>query len=488
MMYREVLEEMDFSHWVISKGGPGELPKLERDSELATTLYPVVSSTGWPNALDELQGQPRPQQDVEGNNEIQTIRRSSRNCQEPERYGYLIGSDDMVDDEHVTYQEALSGLESDKWHDAMKAEIQSMLDNQVWDLVDAPIGCKVIRNKWESALISRAPLNHNASRKNVDGSNNLTRLNVKPRDILSTLKERNENNVSSLKTIYHACYKFRMSEQEGRTPVQNVMHILQTKGYDFEYRLNDITNQLEELFFIHPISLKMWQAFPHVVFMDATYKTNKYNLPFLEIVCVASTNKTFSIAFAFMHNEQTSTYTWALTCLKLTINGSFCPRVIVTNRDLALMKACEEVFPQNVLRHLHSVWLDKYADRFVSLWTDRHISFGNSTTNRVKSQHAKLKKHLASRKCDLDKFVEVIENVVNSQDTAIKESLERCKIFLCYGLEELHRSKGIVLTLENCGYQLRTCFGLPCAHEPGIHLGAGTPIPLDSVDVFLEKA
>ncbi|KAJ9547812.1 hypothetical protein OSB04_020355 [Centaurea solstitialis] len=89
-----------------------------------------------------------PQQDVEGNNEIQTIRRSSRNRQEPERYGYLIGSDDTVDDEPVTYREAVSGLESDKWHDAMKAEIQSMLDNQVWDLVDAPIGCKVVRNKW----------------------------------------------------------------------------------------------------------------------------------------------------------------------------------------------------------------------------------------------------------------------------------------------------------------------------------------------------
>ncbi|KAJ9541940.1 hypothetical protein OSB04_028446, partial [Centaurea solstitialis] len=170
----------------------------------------------------------------------------------------------------------------------------------------------------------------------------LTRLNVKPRDILSTLKERNEDNVSSLKTIYHARYKFRISEQEGRTPVQNVMHILQTKGYEFEYRLNDITNQLEELFFIYPTSLKMWQAFPHVVFMDATYKTNKYNLPFLEIG-VTSTNKTFSIAFAFMYNEQTSNYTWALTCLKLTINGSFWPRVIVTDRDLALMKACEEV-------------------------------------------------------------------------------------------------------------------------------------------------
>ncbi|KAJ9540010.1 hypothetical protein OSB04_026516, partial [Centaurea solstitialis] len=364
---------------------------------------------------------------------------------------------------------------------------------------------------------------------------NLTNLNVKPRDILSTLKDQNPNNVASLRTIYNARRKFRISEQEGRTPMQNVMHILQTKGYNFEYRLNNDTNGLEELFFMHPTSLIMWQAFPHVVLMDATYNTNMYNLPFLEIVGVTSTNKTFSIAFAFMRDEKACNYRWAMTCLKLTINASFCPRVIVTDRDLALMKACGEVFPQSnasnhtelgvlfiksgkklvespsenaymqnyaklqtllvdypaVFGYLYNTWLSKYAEKFVSAWTDKHISFGNSTTNRVESQHAKLKKHLESRKADLDRFICVIENVVQSQDTAIKESLERCRIIrkpkfnkplfqqlqgfvsehaMDKILEEFNRSKGLMLTLESCGCQLRTSFGLPCAHELVMYL------------------
>ncbi|XP_052627015.1 protein FAR1-RELATED SEQUENCE 5-like [Lactuca sativa] len=304
--------------------------------------------------------------------------------------------------------------------------------------------------------------------------------------------------------------------------------------------------------------------------MDATYKTNKYNLPFLEIVGVTSTNKTFSIAFAFMHNEKTSNYIWPLTCLKLTINDSFCPRVIVTDRDLALMKACGDVFPQSnhllcrwhifnditkhcrqrikpqktwnsfhlkwtklvesptlnaymqnyadlqtllfehadVFDYLYTVWLGKYAERFVSLWTDKHVSFGNSTTNRVESQHAKLKKHLESGKCDLDKFIRVIEKVVQSQETTIKETFTRCiitymprfkdQIFEVLRkrvsvhamdkiLEELHRSKRFVPTPENCGCQLRTCFGLPCAHEFVMYVGTGSPIPLDSVDAFWRK-
>ncbi|GJU25981.1 retrotransposon protein, putative, ty1-copia subclass [Tanacetum coccineum] len=38
--------------------------------------------------------------------------------------------------------------ESNKWIDAMNAEIQFMMDNMVWVLVDLPPGCKTVRSKW----------------------------------------------------------------------------------------------------------------------------------------------------------------------------------------------------------------------------------------------------------------------------------------------------------------------------------------------------
>ena len=102
---------------------------------------------------------------------------------------------------------------------------------------------------------------------------------------------------------------------------------------------------MEDLFFAHPRSLDLWRAFPHVVLMDATYKTNRYNMPLLEIVGVTSTNLTFCLAFVYMHNETESTYTWALNCLKSTMDGCIDPRVIVMDRELALMNACTIVFP-----------------------------------------------------------------------------------------------------------------------------------------------
>ncbi|MFQ6631240.1 hypothetical protein Gotur_008631 [Gossypium turneri] len=77
----------------------------------------------------------------------------------------------------------------------------------------------------------------------------------------------------------------------------------------------------------------------------ATYKMNKYDLPFVQIVGVTSTNKTFSIAFAFIINEKDENYNWALTCLKLTLEECMYPRVIMSDRELALMNACQQVFP-----------------------------------------------------------------------------------------------------------------------------------------------
>nr|GEY83845.1 hypothetical protein [Tanacetum cinerariifolium] len=43
---------------------------------------------------------------------------------------------------------ALSDPESKKWLDTMNVEMQSMKDNQVWDLVDLPPNSKIVGSKW----------------------------------------------------------------------------------------------------------------------------------------------------------------------------------------------------------------------------------------------------------------------------------------------------------------------------------------------------
>ena len=54
----------------------------------------------------------------------------------------------IEDDEPTTYYESLNSPKSEKWLEAMKSEMDSMLVNQVWTLVEPPEGIKPIGCKW----------------------------------------------------------------------------------------------------------------------------------------------------------------------------------------------------------------------------------------------------------------------------------------------------------------------------------------------------
>ena len=68
------------------------------------------------------------------------------------RYGFLITDDNDVlivdQSESTSYQEAINSPDSKKWLEAMKSEIQSMYDNQVWTLINPTDCLKTIGCKW----------------------------------------------------------------------------------------------------------------------------------------------------------------------------------------------------------------------------------------------------------------------------------------------------------------------------------------------------
>ena len=86
----------------------------------------------------------------------QTPRRSTRVRTEPERYEYLVDDDQNItlleNDEPESYDEVLKSSEHDLWLKAMKSEMDSMSENEVWTFSDAPervkpIGCKCVFRK-----------------------------------------------------------------------------------------------------------------------------------------------------------------------------------------------------------------------------------------------------------------------------------------------------------------------------------------------------
>ena len=114
-----VFLEKDF----ISKGISGRKVKLEEIQESRSIDTP----------MEELEQESQVVVEEQPAQVEQDQRRSSRMRHQPERYGYLIidqGDVLLMDqDEPVTYQEAITGHESEKWLEAMKSEMDSMYTN-----------------------------------------------------------------------------------------------------------------------------------------------------------------------------------------------------------------------------------------------------------------------------------------------------------------------------------------------------------------------
>ncbi|GJS69405.1 putative RNA-directed DNA polymerase [Tanacetum coccineum] len=84
------------------------------------------------------------------------IRRTSSRVSKPPQFYYDFHieevkiSDSTLSelDEPANYKEAMASPEAAKWKEAMKSEIQSMCDNQVWNLVDTTPDLKTVGCKW----------------------------------------------------------------------------------------------------------------------------------------------------------------------------------------------------------------------------------------------------------------------------------------------------------------------------------------------------
>ena len=228
------------------------------------------------------------------------------------------------------------------------------------------------------------------------------------------------------------------------------------------------------MFFARKSSQELLKINYEVLILDATYKTNRYKLPLLIITGVTALNTSFYAAFAFMSAENTEDYVWVIQQLKKLYDHLEIPDpgVLLTDCQLALVKACWTVFPQaeallciwhidknvetNCMQYFDKMddWVDFYegwhrvmyaktaedfeyewdalqevynqekpfaitylADkliaplrrRFVTYWTNQHLHFGNRATSRGECQNGRLKKQLGG--CSIGDLKAVVEAI-----------------------------------------------------------------------------
>ena len=65
-------------------------------------------------------------------------------------------------------------------------------------------------------------------------------------------------------------------------------------------------------FFANALSIDLIQSYPDVILIDATYRTNRFNMPLLHLPSVTAFNTTFSNAFCFLSAEDEGMYDLAV--------------------------------------------------------------------------------------------------------------------------------------------------------------------------------
>nr|GEU58766.1 retrotransposon protein, putative, Ty1-copia subclass [Tanacetum cinerariifolium] len=121
----------------VSGGGGIDLEEIQDNDTLPSKITSKIPM--------EVEGFEPPQE------EVILIRRSERTHQAPNHLCLNVEVDELgLGDlnEPASYKAAMLDSESNKWINAMNAEIQSMIDNMVWVLVDLPSGCKTVGSKW----------------------------------------------------------------------------------------------------------------------------------------------------------------------------------------------------------------------------------------------------------------------------------------------------------------------------------------------------
>ena len=279
-----------------------------------------------------------------------------------------------------------------------------------------------------------------------------------PREIRTVIKQTSPSLQLRLSDIYNAKARYRLEALASRTPIQALMDDLIVGGLFYRYK-TDENSHITHLFMAHPKSLKLFKQHHDILLLDCTYRINRYKMPLLNIVGSTGKNTTIQLALVFMNSETESDYVWALLALREMSgedNSSVYPRVVVTDRERALISASQNVFPQislilcrwhigkNVLKackkhfeteetwdtfcsqwnllinsisepeygeHLREfcrdqpvipvtycldTWLLEWKEKLVKAWVDQLPHFGHTITSRIEGSHAKLKAYLAT--------------------------------------------------------------------------------------------
>jgi len=97
-----------------------------------------------------------------------------------------------------------------------------------------------------------------------------------PQNILTNFKQNNKESVITIKKVYNVRARWHKGQRGNMTELQYLISKLVEHQYVYYTRCNSEETTLEDIFFDHQESIKLFNTFPTVLVMNSTYKTNNY--------------------------------------------------------------------------------------------------------------------------------------------------------------------------------------------------------------------
>ena len=90
---------------------------------------------------------------------------------------------------------------------------------------------------------------------------------------------------------------------------------IKTNGGFYDVLL-DKDNCLQKVLYIFKQMLEYSTKFLDIVFVDATYRRNRFNMPLVNICGINNFGKTIMLGFALLNNETKESYDWVFSRLR----------------------------------------------------------------------------------------------------------------------------------------------------------------------------
>jgi hypothetical protein len=171
----------------------------------------------------------------------------------------------------------------------------------------------------------------------------LSAAGVAPAQILTLIRSEPSSEHVITRDEYNLKRQHRIEQLDDRTSMEALLSSLIKLDVPNTHCV-DASGHLTRLAFTSTKDVQLTRRFGMVLTMDCTYKMNRFKMPLLHIVSFACIGATFTSAIAFLSAKTIEDYEWALNTYK-GFMGNYLPLAIVTDCELALMRATEITFP-----------------------------------------------------------------------------------------------------------------------------------------------